>query len=99
MTKLEELRKLAKEAAPAPWEFYYGEFSGVRNGEEQPRLHLTWDAEHELIAAMRNNIVDLLDIAEAASELCYVFQVSNLIDQQTKDSAMTRIKNALEKLN
>lgn len=60
MTKLDELRKLAREATPGPWLM-----PRSLNGQDEYKLFYN----AELVVAMRNNIDALLNIAEAAQKL------------------------------
>lgn len=66
---LDELEKLSKAATPGPWGPSIG-LSGVIPIKDHNAGFDCRRQDAELIAAMRNNIDQLLEIAKAASYLC-----------------------------
>ena len=93
MTDPDELRRLEKAATPGPWAV---ESDGVYNDTRSYMVVPLGDSEQDdadaaLIAAMRNALPALLDVAEAAQAVCGTDNISTA-HWDALDAALTKLK-------
>lgn len=104
MTKLDELRRLSREATLGPWvdggevgDLHYVNCNKLLTNTGLPTAIATRiEADAKLIAAARNNLDALLDVAEAAKKFIDVCADDG--DQEYCEDLAQRLADALEKL-
>lgn len=100
--KIEELRRLEKAATPVPWVYYSTGFVDGPLGSGH--ICQTWnkdflnaEANGDLIAAARNALPKLLDVARAAKELIEANYQSDLTINLRAHARLSAALDALER--